>query len=148
MTNQSNLQTQKSSDCLLQCHSSCNKCRVIDTQAESSDSIKVMLEETDPAAIKWISFIHGDAYQRRSELAQYVKYAKKLGFDTHIITNALFGLFPSRVSSAMATFKISGLDKISISWNDNHNGIFPFDCVANVYNEGKKSNIPVTFYDQ
>jgi len=147
MKNQSNEHHYDKNQCRLRCSSYCNRCRLIDLQTKSSDSIEKTLKKVDPATTKWITFINGDTYQLRHELVHHIKHAKMRGFFTHIITDALFGIFPGRASSTISSFRNSGLDKITISWRPYHKGMFPFDCVTTIFDESKKAGIPVTFFD-
>lgn len=93
--------------------------------------IKEAIENLDQRTVKLIAFTGGEPLLLGRDLNAAISYSHERGYLTRIVTSAHFATKPSRASTVVKGLKASGLDEMTISWDDFHEDYVNFERVEN-----------------
>ena len=101
------------------------------------------IEYLDRDTIKLVAFTGGEPFLLGDKLLDVVAKAHELGFRTRVVTSAFWAKTEQSAEAKLVALLRSGLDELSISWDDFHEEFVDFKCVFNAFWTAKKVGITV-----
>lgn len=120
--------------CNLTCSHCLFECGPSQTECLSTPQVKHLIDQAcGVSTIKSISFSGGEPFILGEELAEVVRYASRVGFDTECVTNSYWAKSESTAYKRLTILKDAGLSVISLSVDDFHQEQLPLRYVRNAY---------------
>ncbi|KNY26017.1 radical SAM protein [Pseudobacteroides cellulosolvens] len=133
MIEPTNFAFQVTYSCPLSCAHCCFSAGPHNKDRLSLNVIKDTIKALKSSNVKLIAFTGGEPFLLGKDLIDAVAYAKENGFSTRVITSAFFAKDLNKTQTALIPLKESGLDELSISWDDYHEEFVSFNCISNAY---------------
>lgn len=129
--------------CPLECSHCCFSSGPKNKDKLSLDIVLETIENLDRKNIGLVAFTGGEPLLFGENLNRAISKAHQLGFTTRVVTSAYFANSIENGRSIISKLRNSGLDELSISWDDYHEKYVDFACVKNAFKAARELGISV-----
>jgi hypothetical protein len=132
--------------CPLTCAHCCFSSSPERTESLAIDHIMETIQALDTSTIQVVGFTGGEPFLLGKKLNDIVRAASNRGFATRIITSAYFGKHDFIVQRKLTELRDSGLNELTISWDEYHEKFVPFEYVYSVFWAAKRLGLTVAVH--
>lgn len=129
--------------CPLVCAHCCFSSTPENTDSLHIDHIIETINALD-SSIKMVGFTGGEPFLLGKKLNDIVRAASNKGFTTRVITSAYFGKHDFIVKKKLMDLYHSGLNELTISWDEYHKKFIPFEYIYSVFWTAKQLGFTVS----
>ncbi len=129
------------SKCNAECDICSESCSPLRKEKLDSTRVKQLIESSMGTTIKNIAFTGGEPFLEYDTLADYIRFAKELGFFTSVVTNGYWATTAEKTDMLLKNLINCGLGRLNISYDLHHSKYVDQENINRIIVSCKKNNL-------